>query len=143
MPATTLPNNIPNTKLDSLHSIRKQHLHRLTIMSKYIYLLETNLWGVVYTMLILLLSCTRIGSSDGLLPVARLFLPLDTSYYEIINICRLITLFYFTKTHKTTYQCDSVWYILKLIRLRLALSHVVQYRSLLTNVNGVTTLPVT
>lgn len=59
-------------------------------MPKYFYFHQTNLWGVVYTMLILLLSCTRIGSSDGL-PVARLILPLDTSYYKIINK-RLLTM---------------------------------------------------
>lgn len=38
---------------------------------------STDLWGVAYTMLILLLSSTRIGISDSLLP-ARLGLPLDT-----------------------------------------------------------------
>lgn len=45
----------------------------------------TNLWGVVYTWLILLLSCTLIGqSSDGLLD-ARLILLLHTIYFTKTN----------------------------------------------------------
>lgn len=72
-------------------------------------------------MLILLLSCTRIGSSDGL-PVARLILPLDTIYYKIINKRLLTTIFDFKTTHTSTATVTSFFYIVTLTVGRPALA---------------------